>query len=201
MPRFTIGCRAVGFGLILAVAALPAQAAKEKASAQPAVKSPLKFTTVSQKKQPTLSQINSGRFPISIKVTNTGKESVVIFGFLSMAVLDSEEEPVKKTRSLGRWGFRTTNSMIEGMPFKTLAPGKSYSFDVKVSLYTHDPLLISAWKFPKPGDYELVFNYEYDRKAAKKSFGRGCKVLDDPKQLWNQAIETKQTLRIPLTIR
>ena len=48
---------------------------------------------------------------------------------------------------------------------------------------------------------EVLWNYRFDRAAAKEKHGKGCTDIDDTGKPWNQAVEFERTGKIKLTVR
>ena len=58
-----------------------------------------------------------------------------------------------------------------------LKPRNSYDIEVNLAKYTYDPMVITGWRIPKPGRYELQLSYDFDMRSIKKKFGKGCKDI------------------------
>jgi hypothetical protein len=152
------------------------------------------------KKLPTVDQVNQGAFAFDVTLENTGKEELVLWPFLAAELMDAQGNSVKRSRYIGRWGFRVKDSVIESIPFVTLAPGRKHTFKVAINAYTHHPLAITGWKLPKAGEYRLELHYKYDRAEARKKWGRGCKDLDNPDRPWNRAYEVDKKLNVSFKV-
>jgi hypothetical protein len=148
---------------------------------------PLQITVDVPKKAPTLGQVNWGRFQITVNLKNTGKKDLILWPYLSLEPLDAKGKAVERSRFIGRWGRRSTDSILEGVPFITLGPGKVHKFKFAVSGFFLDADAITGWQLPAAGEYKLVIRYQFDRAAVKKKYGSGCKDLDNAKQPWNRA--------------
>ncbi len=163
--------------------------------------SPLTTTAQPPKASPGLKEINQGQFKVSFAIKNTGKEVAVIWPYLSVQVLDFEDQPVKKTRDLGRWGLIRSPSILEEIRFVTLAPGKTHTIEVNLKQYMHDADKISAWRLAEPGEYTAVLHYHFDRAKIKKKYGKGCQAIDDPMKPWNQAPELDKKIEVLLSVK
>lgn len=198
MNRGPITLRAAGVALVLIVAG-PAPARSPAPPPKPAP--PLKLTADVPKSAPTVAQVNEGEYSFHVVLTNIGKEDLVLWPFAAVQVLDPAGTPVPTSMNLGRFGLRRTNSVLEAIRFLTIKPGQSHRLEVNLSRYTHDPTAIKAWRLPGPGVYRVVVTYQYDRADVKKRLGKGAGDLDGPAQPWNRALEVKETIEAPLTVK
>jgi hypothetical protein len=139
-----------------------------------------------------LDMVNEDRFECVIRVRNRSEKTVVLWPFLSLRVLDRKR--------IGRWGVRKSANHLEDVRFVTLAPGKTWSIATGLKRYMHDPRFITGWRLPEAGTYTLELTYHYDRAAQKKRCDPNWKLLDDPKQLWNKALETKHTFTAEMRV-
>jgi len=161
----------------------------------------LKITINTPKDPPTLAEVNSGRYAITLTIENTGKEDVVLWPYLSVEVMDSKGKPVERSRFIGRWGLLSTPSIIEAVPFVNLGAGKTRKIEVKLNAHQWDADAITGWRLPAAGDYVVVLHYHYDRAAAKKSYGKGCDDIDKKNAQWNRALEVDKKAEVKLTVK
>lgn len=184
--------------VVLAVCS-PAQSADDEQ--QNNSDSPLQISIHPSHKDPTRRQVNSGRFTVKVKITNNSDQPVTVWPCLAVQVFDADDKPVKKSMNIGASGVRFADSQLEGFKYRELAPGKSYEIVVKLDQYTYDADFVSGWKITRPGKYRIAMKYEFDREAAKKKYGKGCKVLDEPDRPWNRAIEFSKSAEVVLDVQ
>ncbi len=162
---------------------------------------PLTITAVTPANRPTLAQINGGTYQLTVRFENTSDEAIILWPCLSVKIVDANDREIPKATNIGRWGFTTSPSILEGIPFVTLAAGKTHDLPVNLKRYSYDANVVTGWQLPQAGQYELQLSYEYDRAAAKKRYGKGCTTLDDAAKPWNQAVEAKQAMKVKVTVR
>jgi hypothetical protein len=162
---------------------------------------PLSMTAVAPKTSPTLKQVNEGTFTLTVQLKNTGSDTIVLWPYLSLKILEPDGDEVGKATSIGRWGFISSPSVLEDIPFATLDAGKTYDFKVNLKKYNYDPNVVGGWQLPKAGKYELLFSYKFDRAAVKKRYGKGCKDIDGANRPWNRAVEIEKTLKLELAVQ
>ncbi len=148
----------------------------------------------------TLGLVNSASFKYALTVRNRSDKTVVLWPFFRLRVLDADGREVGPTSRIGRFGARRSKNLLAGIRFKTLEPGKSWSFQESLARYMHDPDWITGWKLPKAGTYTLEFTYEYDRAVQKKRCDPKWELLDDPDQPWNRALEFKHVFRTEMSV-
>lgn len=154
------------------------------------------------KKAPTLAAVNSGDYALTLQIKNTSQDDIVVWPFVTLKLFDEQGKAVEHSQYIGRFGGRFGDkSILEEMPFKLLAPGKSEKIELQLNGYMSDPKFITGWKLPTAGKYKLQAHYQYDRAAVKKDLGEGCKNINNPTAPWNQAVEINQTLEIPLNVQ
>src|SRR5262245_8587031 len=66
----------------------------------------LKISVVQPKDDPSLAQVNGGRYVFEVKLENAGKEDLVLWPYLTAEVQDAEGNRVKPSRYIGRFGVR-----------------------------------------------------------------------------------------------
>jgi hypothetical protein len=147
-----------------------------------------------------LDMVNEDRFECVIRVRNRSEKTVVLWPFLSLRVLDRKGEEIKPSQRIGRWGRRKSANLLEEVRFVTLAPGKTWSVATGLKRYMHDPEFITGWQLPAAGSYTLELTYHFDRAAQKKRCDPNWELLDDPKQPWNKALETKHTFTAEMKV-
>ena len=135
----------------------------------------------------------SREFKFAISVKNRGADTMVLYPYLSMRVLDAKGEPVKYSRHLGRGGLRRSANALENVKFVTLKPGESWSFKDCVAQYMHDSKWINGWRIADTGTYTLEFTYKFDRVGEKAKCDPKWERLHDANEPWNRtmAIEHK----------
>jgi hypothetical protein len=160
----------------------------------------LKISVEVPKKAPTLEEVNTGTPVATLTLKNTGKKDLTLWPSLSAQVLDVKGKAVKLNMRIGRFGLTRTPSVLEGIDFLTLKPGKTHGIKVTLSRYFHDPQAILGWELPAAGQYRLILSYLYDRKAVKKQLGKGCKDIDKPNKPWNLAAEVNKKVELKITV-
>ncbi|MAG92983.1 MAG: hypothetical protein CMJ48_04450 [Planctomycetaceae bacterium] len=184
--------------------AMKKPSAPENADTPPGAKastSPLKLTLTLPRDGARLSALIRGTATLKAHLTNTSDQDLMLWPLLTVNLQDAKGKPVTKTRNIGRYGLRTTNSIIEGVAFAKVEAGKTHTIDINLKQYVGGDDVISGWHLPAPGKYRFQLHYKYDAAYARKAYGRGCKNLDDPAQPWNQALEVelKKTVEINVT--
>jgi hypothetical protein len=160
----------------------------------------LRFQAGMPKMRLELDHVNGKEFKYAVTVRNLSDKTVVLWPYLRLRVLDADGKEVAFALRRGRFGLRRTENLLEDVKFVTLEPGKTWSFMEGLALYTHDPEWIAGWKLPRAGTYTLEFTYEYDRATQKKKCDPKWKLLDDPAQPWNKALEFKHTFRTEMRV-
>jgi hypothetical protein len=149
----------------------------------------------------TVDLVNGDTFRYAVTVRNRGDKTVVLWPYLKLRVLDAGGNELAPASRIGRFGLRRSKNVLEGVPFVTLEPGKSWSFQESLKRYMHDPQWITGWKLRGPGTYVLEFTYEFDRAVQKKRCDPAWKLLDDPAQPWNKALAFRHTFRAEMRVR
>jgi len=149
----------------------------------------LRFNAGVPKMRLTLAYVNSDDMSLSVSVRNLGPETLVLWPYFSMRILDANGAEVKKSVHLGRWGRGRSARWLEGVEYVTLEPGRNWGFTTPLSRYMHDDTWIEGWEVPEPGTYTIELTYHFDRAAAKKSCDPKWDALDDPEKPWNRAVE------------
>jgi hypothetical protein len=90
---------------------------------------------------------------------------------------------------------------LAGVRFVVLKPGETWSFREGLKRYMHAAQSITGWQLPGPGRYTLEFTYHFDRAAQKKRCDPGWKLLDDPAQPWNKALELRHRFTTEMSVR
>ena len=175
--------------------ALSARGDEEKPRAPP---SNLKVSAVVPEDPVTVNQLQRGAIAAKLRIKNTGTDTVVIWPFISGHRFEAVGKPVRKALNIGRWGRRSTPSVIEGIRFVELGPGKTHDIPVKINRYLYDANVITGWRLPGTGEYELQLEYTFNREATKKKYGKGCDSLEDKTKPWNQAVELEKKLKLSL---
>jgi RNA polymerase sigma factor (sigma-70 family) len=175
-----------------------------------AKKSSLKISVDLPAEEPTLADVNSGRYKVIVKFENVGKEEQVLWPYLSLKILDDKGREVDISKGIGRYGAPPTEeggSILEVTKFITLKPGATHELRVSVPNYDLHPDTMLGWKLPAAGSYKLVFSYQYDRAAARKDYGRPLwgrpmvKDLDNARHPWNRAHETDQIIEATIKVK
>lgn len=161
----------------------------------------IKITTHISESPLSVQSVNSDDFAIVVKLHNTTKKEVVVSPFLSVELLDADGRPVQKSKNIGRNGFRMTDSALEGISFVSIAAGKTHEIKVNLKHYKYDPLKITGWRINEAGDYQLKMRFQFDRKHAKKTLGKGCLTIDEPQQPWNQALEVDESFKVKFKVK
>ena len=161
----------------------------------------IKITTHIPESPLSVQSVNSDDFEIVVKLHNTTQHEVVVSPFLSVDLFHADGRPVQKPMRIGRNGFRMTDSVLEGISFVSIAAGKTHEIKVNLKRYMHDPLVIAGWRIKQAGDYQLKMRYQFDRKHAKKTLGKGCLTIDEPEQLWNQALEVDESFMVKFKVK
>ncbi len=162
---------------------------------------PIEFSVDVPSRVPTVEEINAGDYSVGLRLKNTSQEDIVIWPYLTVEVLDSQGNEVKRSMLIGRNGIRFTPSLIEGIDFVKLIPGQTHDINIDFSQYVSDPAFITGWSFPKSGEYTVVMRYDYNIAAEKKRLGRRCKDLERVDAPWNHAVEVSSTLKATLKVR
>ena len=69
---------------------------------EPEPAKPLKLTVTPVKDPPTLEQVNRGTFKVELVIENVGKETVVVWPYISAELLDAKGQAVETSMSIGR---------------------------------------------------------------------------------------------------
>jgi len=160
----------------------------------------LRFECGLPKMRLTLGLVNGKEFQYVLRVRNQSSETVTLFPYLRLRVLDPEGREVAPASRIGRHGLRFHDCFLEELKFVTLQPGETWSVDDGLASYMHDPEFITGWKLPAAGKYTLEFTYAYDRAALKKRCNAGCKAHDDPERPWNRALELTHTFTCEMEV-
>src|SRR5262249_17726018 len=133
--------RAILAGAIVLAACSAGVGADEKDKGTKDSKKPadaLKITVDVPKEEPTLAAVNAGRYAVTVKFENTGKEDLVLWPYLGAEVKEEKKNVVRPSMFLGRFGLRLDNkSVLEGTPFVTLKPGKTHEIHFALQGYAH----------------------------------------------------------------
>lgn len=148
----------------------------------------------------TLAHVNGDAMEVSIDVANRGTETVVLWPYLSLRLLDAKGEPVGRNYHVGRWGRGRSKQWIADLEYVKLAPGEKWGFTTPLSRYVRDEAWIEGWEVPEPGTYTIEVTYRFDRAAAKKTCDPAWEKLDDPEQPWNRALEMTHVFTAEMTV-
>jgi hypothetical protein len=148
----------------------------------------------------TLGHVNGDEMKLAIGVVNRGKETVVLWPYLSMRLLDAKGQEVKPKLHQGRWGRGRSKRWLEEVKYVKLAPGETWGFETALSRYMHDERWIDGWELPEPGTYTIEVTYRFDRAAEKKGCDPAWDALDDPEQPWNRALEMTHVFTAEMTV-
>jgi hypothetical protein len=188
-------------GFVTALAGVPSQGDKKTDKSKPRKKrAAIKIEVVVPKVPVPLADIQDGNTGITLCFKNEGKQPAVLWPFVGLRVLDAKGKEAAQNMQLGRFGLTLKDCFLEEIPFWTVKPGAVKEIKVGLAPYIHDPRIIHGWDLAA-GKYQLVFTYQYDRKAFKAQCQHGCKHHDNPERPWNKAIEMKQTVKANLTVK
>ncbi|MEE3372008.1 MAG: hypothetical protein VX346_21930 [Planctomycetota bacterium] len=148
----------------------------------------------------TLREVHQGDVSLLVHLKNKGNNTVTLWPYLSVKITNPRGKAVPRSMNLGRFGFRSTPSILEGIPFVSLKPGEVHEIEVNLKQYRFDPQVITGWRFRRPGKYDVALVYEYDRALVVMDYGKGCRNLDRPDAPWNLAVETRESRRVVLSI-
>jgi len=149
----------------------------------------LRFHAGVPKMRLSLAYVNGDDMKLAIGVENRGTETVVLWPYLSMRILDRKGKEIERSMHLGRWGRGRSRRWLEDVRYVTLAPGGKWDFTTPLSRYMHDEHWIEGWEVREPGTYTIEITYGFDREAAKKSCDAEWDALKDPEKPWNRALE------------
>ncbi len=184
-------------GILAAVVAVGEAASPKPSSASEPV---LEFKVESPKEPVSLQVANSRRFIIPFKIRNISDQKVIVWPFLDLELIGPDGKVVHRALNRGRFGF-SAGSLIESISFYPVAPGETHEIRINLNLYEYDLMALTGWRIEERGTYTLKMRYEFDRKAAKKELGKGCKDLDNARKPWNRAIEAKKVVSIKLKVK
>ncbi len=143
----------------------------------------------------------SGDFRYVLSVENRSSETVVLWPYLSLRVLDAEGNEVARSMNIGRWGRGRSARFLAETGWITLEPGKVWSVEESLHRYMHDFEMIRGWKLTGPADYTLEFTYRFDREAIKKLCDPAWEALGDPQQPWNRALSFEHKFTAALRLQ
>lgn len=152
-------------------------------------------------KSVSLNRVNSGESNLTLNITNTSDERVVMWPYFSAYLVDSTGKLQKQTKRVERWENLSEPSVLEAVQFRVLKPGEKIELKVSVSQFDLDADAIMGWQVPTPGDYQFVLRCHFNRELVKKRYGDGCKGIDNPAKPWNQALEMEQRARVDFTVK
>lgn len=147
-----------------------------------------------------LREVDQGDVGFVVQLQNKGSKTVTLWPYLSVKITTSRGKPVPRSMNLGRFGFRSTPSILEGIPFVSVKPGEVYKIEINLKQFRFDPQVITGWRFRRPGKYDVALVYEYDRDLAVIEYGKGCPDLDRANAPWNLAVETRESKHVVLNI-
>jgi hypothetical protein len=160
----------------------------------------LRFEVLLPKTRLTLADVNRDDFKLSIEILNRGTETVVLWPYLSLRLLDAKGQEVKPKLHIGRWGRGRPKTWLEDVKYGTLAPGGKWGFETPLSRYVRDDTWIGGWEVSEPGTYTIEATYRFDRAAAKKTCDPAWQALDDPGKPWNRALEMTHVFTAEMTV-
>ena len=149
----------------------------------------------------TLREANQGDIGLQLQLKNNGSKKVTLWPYLSVEIVDARGKAAPRSMNLGRFGFRATPSVLEGIPFVSLAPGHTHEIEVNLKEYRFAPKVITGWQFVKHGRYDITLNYHYDRSMVVMDYGKGCRNLDRADAPWNLALETQEVRYVTLLVK
>jgi len=160
----------------------------------------LRFTAGVPKMRLTLADVNREDMKVSIGVQNRGTETIVLWPYLSMRILDVNGQEVKKSTNIGRWGRGRSKRWLEDLKYIELAPGAKWATVTPLTRFMFDESFIEGWEVPEPGTYTIEFTYRFDRAKAKKTCDPEWDALDDPEKPWNRALEMTHVFTAEMTV-
>jgi RNA polymerase sigma factor (sigma-70 family) len=164
-------------------------------------KTPIKLSVELPKAAPTLAEVNSGRYEVTVRLENTGKENLVLWPFLFMKVMDARSAEVRPVMSIGDGPPSRPGTHLERARYITLRPGESHRFLVSLKQYAHAPFSLMGWRLRSAGDYTLAFTYSYSRAEMKKVYGKGTKDIDGKDKPWNRALEADEKIEAKIRVK
>lgn len=184
-------------GILLIFGAV-GEAANPKPS--PAQEPVLEFQVEGPKSPVSLAEVNSRALAITFKIRNLSDREVVVWPFLELHLIAPDGKPLQRALNRGRFGA-SAGSLIESINFVTIAAGKAHEMKFNLRLFEYDLMTLTGWRIEERGTYTLKMQYVFDRKAAKKALGQGCKDLGNAQKPWNRAIEVKKTAALKLIVK
>jgi len=160
----------------------------------------LRFNAGVPKMQLTLAYVNGEDMKLAIGVENRGGETVVLWPYLSMRILDAKGQDVKKSLNIGRWGRGRSKRWLEDLKYIELAPGAKWGTVTPLSRFMLDEEFIEGWEVPGPGTYTIEITYRFDRAKVKKTCDPEWDALDDPEKPWNRALEMTHVFTAEMTV-
>lgn len=160
----------------------------------------LLFSAAVPKMRLTLADVNRDDFKLAIDVVDRGTETVVLWPYLSLRLLDGKGQEVKPKLHQGRWGRGRSKTWLADVKYGKLAPGDTWGFVTPLSRYVHDETWIGGWEVREPGTYTIEVTYRFDRAAAKKTCDPAWQALDDQEQPWNRALEMTHVFTAELVV-
>jgi len=147
-----------------------------------------------------VAHVNGDGMKLSVDVVNRGTETVVLWPYLSLRILDAKGQEVKRSLHIGRWGRGRSKRWLEDVAWVELAPGAKWGFETPLSRYMHDDTWIEGWEVKEPGTYTIEITYRFDRTAWKKTCDPEWDALDDPRKPWNRALEVTHAFTAEMTV-
>ena len=147
-----------------------------------------------------LATVNGDAMKVAVGVVNRGKETLVLWPYFSLRILDAKGQVVGRKQHIGRWGRGRSPRWLEEVKYVKLAPGEKWAFETPLSRYLHDDRYVEGWEVPEPGTYTIEVTYRFDRAAAKKGSDPAWEKLDDGAQPWNQALELTHAFTVEMKV-
>jgi hypothetical protein len=147
-----------------------------------------------------LAFVNGDDMKVSVGVVNRGTETVVLWPYLSLRILDAKGQEVKRKLHIGRRGRGRSKRWLEDVKWVELAPGAKWGFETPLARYMHDDMWIEGWEVPEPGTYTIEITYRFDRAAWKKTCDPEWDALDDAQKPWNRALEMTHAFTAEMTV-
>lgn len=148
-----------------------------------------------------LKEANGSSFHLDLCIENTTDAEIVLWPFLDVEISDSDGRAIDRSTNIGRNGFRTTDSILEGIRFQTVQPGQVHKIEINLKRYMYDSKTITGWTLGESGEYEIKLSYKFDRETVKRELGKGCRDIDNADHPWNRAVEAKQDISFELQVR
>ncbi|HEX5135507.1 MAG TPA: hypothetical protein VFY93_00915 [Planctomycetota bacterium] len=147
-----------------------------------------------------LAHVNGEDMKVAIGVENRGTETIVLWPYLSLRILDAKGQEVKRCLHIGRWGRGRSKRWLEDLKYIELAPGANWVTLTPLSRFMLDESFIEGWEVPEPGVFTIEVTYRFDRAKVKRTCDPRWDALDDPRQPWNRALEMTHVFTAEMTV-